>query len=86
MNARFFPALIAVATVLLAGCLPESKNPLSTPANSTIDRRLEGLYVQRRDKSSDNLGGWHFHYRGAKAGTDGRSHTNTVAGGARRRA
>ncbi len=71
MNARLLPALLAAATLLLAGCLPESKNPLSTPATSAIDSRLEGIYVQRREKKDDDLAGWHFHYRGTKVGSNG---------------
>ena len=74
MNTRLFPALLA-ATLLFAGCLPVSKNPLSTPANSTVDSRLEGIYSQRREKKDDELGGWHFHYRGAKAGPNGQPRT-----------
>ena len=64
MNIRIFPTLLAAASLLLAGCLPESKNPLSTPATSTIDSRLEGIFVQHREKRGDDLNGWHFHYRG----------------------
>ncbi|MEP6667734.1 MAG: hypothetical protein ABJF10_01190 [Chthoniobacter sp.] len=73
MNIRLLPTLLAAATLLFAGCLPESKNPLSTPATSTIDARLEGIYVARRDKKDDDLSGWHFHYRGAKAGANGKA-------------
>ena len=67
MSPRILSALLAAITLVLTGCLPESKNPLSTPATSTIDPRLEGIYVTKRDKSSDDLEGWHFHYRAAKA-------------------
>lgn len=67
MNIRIIPALLAAVSLLLAGCLPESKNPLSTPATSTIDPRLEGIYVQRREKGDDDLNGWHFHYRETNA-------------------
>lgn len=67
MNIRLLPALLAAAALLLAGCLPESKNPLSTPKTSTIDPRLEGIYVQRREKKDDDLNGWHFHYRETSA-------------------
>jgi len=75
MNTRLLPTLLAAATLLLAGCLPESKNPLSTPKTSTIDARLEGVYVARRDKKDDDLEGWHFHYRGAKVGANGQART-----------
>jgi hypothetical protein len=75
MNLRLLPTLLAAAALLLAGCLPESKNPLSTPATSTIDTRLEGLYVQHREKKGDDLAGWHFHYRGVKAESNGRART-----------
>ena len=71
MSPRFLPTLLATAALLLAGCLPESKYPLSTPATSTIDPRLEGIYGARREKKDDELAGWHFHYRGVKAGADG---------------
>ena len=67
MNIRLLPALLATASLLLAGCLPESKNPLSTPANSTVDQRLEGIYVARRENKDDDLSSMHFHYRGVKA-------------------
>lgn len=67
MNIRLLPALLAAASLLLAGCLPESKNPLSTPANSTVDHRLEGIYVARRDNKDDDLSSMHFHYRGVTA-------------------
>lgn len=73
MTIRLVSALLAAASLLLAGCLPESKNPLSTPKTSAIDTRLEGIYVQRREKRDDDLNGWHFHYREMSA--DGR---NTV--------
>jgi hypothetical protein len=75
MNTRLLSALLAGASLFLAGCLAESKNPLSTPSSSTIDKRLEGIYVARREKSGDDLDGWHFHYRGAKADASGRSST-----------
>lgn len=67
MNIRLLPTLLAAASLLLAGCLPESKNPLSTPKNSTVDQRLEGIYVSRREKKDDDLSSMHFHYRGIKA-------------------
>lgn len=70
MNSRILPAWLAVVSLLLAGCLPESKNPLSTAATSTIDARLEGVYAQRQEKSDDAPAYWHFHYRGTKPGTD----------------
>ena len=67
MKLRLLPTLLAAASLLLAGCLPESKNPLSTPTTSTVDSRLEGIYVQRREKREDDLNGWHFHYRETSA-------------------
>jgi len=70
MSPRFIPVVVA-ATLFLTGCGVESKNPLSTPGTSTIDTRLEGIYGQNREKSSDELEGWHFHYRGAKAAANG---------------
>jgi hypothetical protein len=65
--------LLAIVSLLLAGCLPESKNPLSMPSNSTIDTRLEGMYVARREKKDEDLSGWHFHYQGTKAGPNGQA-------------
>ena len=59
--------IFATACLLLTGCLPESINPLSTPATSAIDPRFEGVYQEvRKDKDAkDGSGFWHFHYRGA---------------------
>lgn len=67
MNIRLVPALLATASLLLASCLPESKNPLSTPSTSTVDGRLGGVYVQKREKKDDDLSTWHFHYRETNA-------------------
>lgn len=60
-------ACLAAACLLFAGCVPESINPLSTPATSAIDQRFEGVYQEvRKDKdSAAGRGYWHFHYRGA---------------------
>ena len=71
MPPRLALALLVISA-LLNGCGLESNHALSTPATSTIDLRLEGLYVARREKNGDDIAGWHFHYRGAKAGADGR--------------
>ena len=59
--------LLAAACLFFAGCLPESINPLSTPAASFIDPRFEGVYQEvRKDKDAkDGSAFWHFHYRGA---------------------
>jgi hypothetical protein len=58
---------LLLCTLFLASCLPESKNPLSSPSTSRIDGRLEGAYVPRKgDKEY-----WYFHYRGARAATSG---------------
>ena len=35
--------LLAAACLLFTGCLPESINPLSTPAISAIDPRFEDV-------------------------------------------
>jgi hypothetical protein len=67
MPSRLLPPLLAILALGLAGCLPESKNPLSLPEKSTIDPRLEGVYVQRREKGDDGLSVWHLHYRGEKS-------------------
>ena len=77
MNLRFIPIVIAAGGFLLAGCLPESKNPLSTPATSRVDSRIEGVYEQRKEKASGASGYWHFHYRGAKPGPDKRARVTT---------
>ena len=76
MSTRYISAFLAAASLLVAGCLPQSKNPLSTPANSTVDSRLGGIYVARREKADDDLSGWHIHYRGIKAGANGHSGTS----------
>jgi hypothetical protein len=67
--------VLAVGSLLLlTGCFPESKCPLSSPAKSRIDGRLEGVYAQRStDKKEKDPGYWHFHYRGAPAADN--SHT-----------
>jgi hypothetical protein len=57
---------LLLCTLLLAGCLPESKNPLSSPSASRIDRRLEGVYAPRGKDSDDGKEYWHFHYRGVR--------------------
>jgi hypothetical protein len=67
MNIRLVPALLAAASLIFASCLPESKNPLSTPSTSTVDGRLGGVYVQKREKKDDDLSTWHFHYRETNA-------------------
>lgn len=66
MNFRLLSSLLAAASLLLAGCLPESKNPLSTPAHSTIDPRLEGVYGGATKRKGEDLEAMHFHYRGIK--------------------
>lgn len=73
MNIRLLPMILAGVSLLLAGCLPESKNPLSTPANSTVDHRLEGVYAPRKDNKNDDLSDMHFHYRGIKVNGQARS-------------
>jgi hypothetical protein len=60
---RLVVALASLSALLLAGCLPESRYPLSTPANSVIDARLEGAYAQAEKKGRGVAGYWHFHYR-----------------------
>ena len=65
--------LLAAACLFFAGCLPESINPLSTPATSSIDPRFEGVY-QEVDKDKDaksRSAFWHFHYRGASDNAKG---------------
>ena len=71
MPTRFLPALALLSSLLLAGCFPESTNPLSTPATSTVDPRLEGVYVVHREKPDDALSVWHLHYRGEKGASGG---------------
>ncbi|HEY3901084.1 MAG TPA: hypothetical protein VGM54_20900 [Chthoniobacter sp.] len=70
MPTRLLPALALLSSLLLAGCFPEATNPLSTPSTSTVDARLEGVYVTRREKPDDPLSVWHLHYR-AEKGTSG---------------
>ena len=67
------PSLLAAVCLLFAGCLPESINPLSTPATSLIDPRFEGVYQQvDKDKDAKNRTSfWHFHYRGASDSAKG---------------
>ena len=70
---KILPTFLAAASLLLTGCLPESVNPLSTPATSLIDGRFEGVY-QQIDKdhgANADRGYWHFHYRGASDGAKG---------------
>ncbi len=68
MKIRLLAAALAVASLLLTGCLPESKNPLSTPATSRVDLRLNGVYAEQKDDKGADPAYWHFHYRGASAG------------------
>jgi hypothetical protein len=71
MRPRLLHALVIFAGLLLTGCFPESTNPLSTPATSTIDPRLEGVYVAHHDKTDDSLNIYHIHYRGERHETGG---------------
>ena len=59
MQSRYFAALLAVACLFLTGCFPESKNPLSSPADSLYDAGLEGDY---REDSKNETAFWHFRY------------------------
>lgn len=52
--------LLASACVFIAGCYPESVNPLSAPAASLFDDRLPGVYEQRE---ADEKTFWHLRYR-----------------------
>jgi hypothetical protein len=70
MTPRILAALSVGCGLLLAGCLPESKNPLSLPSASLIDTRLEGVYAQRGKDGKESPGYWHFHYRGTRAPTE----------------
>lgn len=70
MKNRLFAAALAFAGFLLTGCLPESKNPLSTPATSRVDLRLNGVYAEQKEEKGADPAYWHFHYRGASAGKD----------------
>ena len=76
---KILPAFLAAACLLFAGCLPESVNPLSTPATSLIDDRFEGVYQQLdKDKGvNSERGYWHFHYRGASDSAKG-AHRSTT--------
>jgi hypothetical protein len=77
MNSRILPILLAAASFLLGACVPESINPLSTPATSRIDSRIEGVYAPRKETSDKSAAYWHFHYRGAKPGADKRARVTT---------
>lgn len=77
MKSRLLPAILAVASLLLAGCLPESKNPLSTPTTSRIDSRIGGVYVQQKEGRKEDSAFWHFHYRGASPGKNQQPRTTT---------
>ena len=65
--------LLTAACLFFAGCLPESINPLSTPATSAIDPRFEGVYQDAKDGSAF----WHFHYRGASDTAKGARRSTT---------
>ena len=65
--------LLALVGLFFAGCLVESRNPLSPPAASLFDPQLEGDYRQR-DKGE--VGFWHFRYRREDRGK-GREHEVT---------
>jgi hypothetical protein len=71
---RILSAALVAAALLLTGCLPESKNPLSLPSVSFIDARLEGVYAQRNKDARDDAGYWHFHYRGARGKANSSAH------------
>lgn len=60
----FTSVVASLALLFLTGCLPESKNPLSSPATSRIDERFEGVYAQQEKGGEEDPGYWHFHYRG----------------------
>jgi len=77
MRPQLFLSIFCLAALSLAGCLPESKYPLSTPSTSVIDPRLEGAYVQRDKDGKENAGFWHFHYRGVH--TDSGAPARTTA-------
>lgn len=79
MKTRLLPSFLAAACLLFAGCLPESINPLSTPATSLIDGRFEGVYQQLDKDHGANAerGYWHFHYRGASDSAKG-AHRSTT--------
>lgn len=51
---------LATVCVFIAGCYPESTNPLSGPAASLFDERLPGVYEQR---DAEEKTFWHFRYR-----------------------
>ena len=72
MNPRHL-LLLTVACLALAGCLPESKNPLSLPSASRYDPQIEGVF---RQIGSDEVAFWHFRYRRENRGK-GREHAIT---------
>ncbi len=75
MFARFLPSLSAAFGLFFAGCFATSVNPLSTPATSTVDPRLEGVFVAHRDPQDDSLNVSHFQYRREKSLSGGSGRT-----------
>src|ERR1700744_4421843 len=59
--------LVFMVCLLLFACGPESVNPISTPATSSVDSRVEGVFVGRHEKKDDGLSVFHFHYRRDKS-------------------
>ena len=43
------PLLLLLLCTLLSACLPESKNPISSPRDSFLDTRLEGAWQAQED-------------------------------------
>jgi hypothetical protein len=77
MNKHLAFIIAAAVSVIFAGCLPESKYPLSTPADSRLDDRLEGVYIEEKKDAKESPAYWHFHYRGASSGPKGEARTTT---------
>ena len=56
------PLLLIALCALLSGCLPESKNPISSPRDSFLDTRLEGAWEAREENGPSDF----YHFRRQK--------------------
>ena len=54
---------LALLCASIAGCLPESKNPIASPRDSFLDVRLEGAWQAREDGESPA----YYHFRHQKS-------------------
>jgi hypothetical protein len=54
--------IIAAGCLALAGCIPESVNPIAPASQSFVDSRLEGVWVTHNDGGKDHTY-YHFQHR-----------------------